>query len=246
MKNPDLNLAQSTKTTFCDYAPIYLKIDKRWGCDLDIIAKAAEKFKNPEVLDLGVGHAWHLANLFFLTSINIKKAVGIDYSSEMLAQAKKLLASIVYDGQQLARRIALKKADILSLPFPKDSFDLALFMNNTLGNIPGGGFKQANQERIKALTEARRVLKKSGILILSVYNSSRFTRNEYKHPLGILWEASSPDSFDFVGRFTGTNSFFYTHWFNRKELEELLTNLDFKILKVEKRGKRIIAVAQKL
>jgi hypothetical protein len=45
-----------------------------------------------------MGYAWHLANLFFVASVNFKRVVGVDYSDKMLEKARVLLSSISYNG----------------------------------------------------------------------------------------------------------------------------------------------------
>ncbi len=150
MKN-NKNLVNTTKQVFDECSQIYLKEDKHWGCDLDIILEHLEKFEEPEIIDLGTGNAWHLANLFFLTSITPKRVIGIDYSDSMLETAKKLLNSVLVNDRPIIEKVELQKEDILSLPFKDESFDIALCLNNTLGNIPAEDFEAAVDKRKNAL-----------------------------------------------------------------------------------------------
>lgn len=241
-----LDLIQSTKQVFDECSSVYLKEDKHWGCDLDIISEYVEKFKEPDIIELGTGYAWHLANLFFVSSVNLRRIVGVDYSENMLAKARELLSSIMYNGHPLTEKIELHKADILSLPFENESFDVAILLNNTLGNIPSETFDKAKEERKKALTEIRRVLRQSGFLILSVYNASKLTEEDkYGEVFELDHALSNLETFDLIVRFKKTETPYYSHWFSRNEICQLLYDVSFRVVEVEERKKRIVVVAQK-
>jgi len=248
MYQVNLDLTKTTKQVFDECAPVYLREDKHWGCDLDIISEYVEKFKGPEIIELGTGYAWHLANLYFLVSCNLKRVVGIDYSGKMLEMARVLLSSISYNGQPLIEKIELKKADILSLPLPFDeeSFDVAILLNNTLGNIPAENFGKARQKRKEALTEIRRILKNFGFLILSVYNADRLTEEDkYGEVFELDHNLSNLETFDLVVRFKETGTPYYSHWFTKNEICKLLYDVSFRVVEVEERKKRIVIVGQK-
>jgi SAM-dependent methyltransferase len=246
MHRVNVDLTKTTKQVFDECAIVYLKEDKHWGCDLDIISEYVEKFKEPEIIELGTGYAWHLANLYFVASCNLKRVVGIDYSEKMLEMARTLLSSISYNGQPLIERIELKKADILSLPFDDESFDVAILLNNTLGNIPAESFYKAKQKRKKALTEIKRILKNSGFLILSVYNADRLTEEDkYGEVFELDHNLSNLETFDLIVRFKETGTPYYSHWFTKNEICQLLYDVSFRVVEVEVRKKRIVIVAQK-
>lgn len=246
MHQTKLDLMRSTKQVFDECATVYLREDKHWGCDLDIISEYVEKFKESEIIELGTGHAWHLANLFFITSTKLKRVVGIDYSDKMLEQARTLLNSILLNGRPLIDKVELKKADILSLPFEDESFDVTLLLNNTLGNIPGETFDKAKGQRKKALSEIRRVLRQSGFLITSVYNSNKLTEEDrYGKVFELDHRHSNLETLDLVVRFKESGTPYYSHWFTTNEIRQLLYDVSFRVVVVEERGKRIIVVAQK-
>ena len=227
----------------------YIREDKHWGGDLDVIRKYVEKFCELSILDVGVGYAWHLANLLFIipSSVRITRTIGLDYSEKMLQKAAEFLASFCPGGRCAREHMQLKHGDILSLPFERDSFDVVLCLNNTLGNISGGEFKDAAINRCKALKEINRVLRVGGYIILSVYNADRFAS---KHSYGNVFELdpslSSLDSFDFVIRVKNKDVLFYSHWFNDQEITTLLRDTCFDLSEVEHRQKRIVVVAQKV
>lgn len=246
MRKIKLDLVKSTKKVFNECAPIYLKEDKHWGCDLDIISEYVEKFKETEILELGTGHAWHLANLFFVTSANLKRITGIDYSANMLKQAKQLLSSIYYNGHPLIERIDLRKEDIMALPFESEEFDVAFLLNNTLGNIPAKTFEDAKEQRKNALKGIKKIIRKSGYLILSVYNANKLLEEDkYGEVFELDPDLSALETFDLVVRFKGNNTPCYSHWFNKDETERLLYEASFRIVEVEERKKRLVVVAQK-
>jgi SAM-dependent methyltransferase len=246
MRQVNVDLIKTTKQVFDECAPVYLKEDKHWGCDLDIISEYVEKFKEPEIIELGTGYAWHLANLYFVAPCNLKRVVGIDYSEKMLEMARTLLSSISYNGQPLIERIELRKADILSLPFDDESFNVAILLNNTLGNIPAESFYKAKQKRKKALTEIKRILKNSGFLILSVYNADRLTEEDkYGKVFELDHNLSNLETFDLIVRFKETGTPYYSHWFTKNEICQLLYDVSFRVVELEVRKKRIVIVAQK-
>lgn len=240
------NLIGSTKQVFDECASVYLKEDKHWGCDLDVISEYVERFENPEVVELGTGYAWHLANLFFTCSSNIKRIAGVDYSDNMIAEARKLLNSIYYRGRPIAEKVELQKGNILSLPFENASFDIGILVNNTLGNIPAKSLERGREERKKALRETWRILRKSGFLIVSIYNSSKLTEEDkYGEAFELDHELSSLETFDLIIRYKQTGTSYYSHWFSGNEICQLLYDASFKVVEVEERKKRIVVVAQK-
>jgi SAM-dependent methyltransferase len=246
MHQTRIDLIKSTRQVFEECSKIYLKEDKHWGCDLDIISEYVEKFKNPKLIELGTGYAWHLANLFFVSSAEFERVVGLDYSPNMLEKAHSLLNSISYNGTSLAKRIELKEGSVLSVPYEDESFDVALMLNNTLGNIPAHSFNKAKDQRRKALSEAKRVLSPTGYLILSVYNATKLTEEDkYGEVFDLDHDLSNLETSDLVVRYKKTDTPYYSHWFNINEIRQLVYDVSFKIVEAEERRNRIIVVAQK-
>ncbi|MEM3104370.1 MAG: class I SAM-dependent methyltransferase [Candidatus Bathyarchaeia archaeon] len=241
-----VDLIPTTKQVFDECAPLYLREDKHWGSDLDVIREYVEKFKTPNVIELGTGYAWHLANLFFVSSVTLGRVVGVDYSDEMLKMAEAFLKNVFLDKQPLRNKVDLRKADILSLPFEAGSFDVAMCLNNTLGNIPGKDFKESKEKRKLALKEMHRILKRKGFLILSVYNAARLTEEDkYGEVFELDSKLSDLENFDLVVRFKNTNTPYYSHWFHNSELKRLVYDISFKVVEMEERKKRIVLVGQK-
>ncbi|MCD6572887.1 MAG: class I SAM-dependent methyltransferase [Thermoplasmata archaeon] len=97
-------------------------------------------------IDIGCGNGRHLKLME-----NRGMAAGIDIAFNMLLIAKKKSNAL------------LVQADAIHLPFPSHIFDYALFIA-ALHNIKG------RENRIKALKEMNRVLKKNGTAIISVWS----------------------------------------------------------------------------
>jgi SAM-dependent methyltransferase len=237
-------LYDSTRQVFDDCAPVYLAEDKHWGADLDIIRKSSDLHRPADVIELGTGHAWHLANLFRIASSSVSRLVGIDYSSQMLKQAQSLLREVEFKGIALEEKVELLQCDMLDLERFARSFDVALCLNNTLGNIPGSDSTSAANRRGAALAEAGRVLRPEGKLVLSVYNANRIsTENQYGEVFGVDIDASDRKSHDYIVEFYPTNSRYYSHWFFESEISHLLQENGFEIDILETRQKRIVCMA---
>lgn len=80
------------------------------------------------------------------------KYTGIDNSKELLKIAKKKYPKLTF-----------RHGDILKLPFPKAYFD-SVWCIAVLHHLP------AKSLQLKALKEMKRVLKKNGVLLLTVWN----------------------------------------------------------------------------
>lgn len=243
----DLGLRQSTKAVFDQCANVYLREDKHWGCDLDIIRKYVECFSDPEILEVGTGHAWHLANLYFVSSAKIKRSVGIDYSDEMLSRARVFLNGILYEGRPILERIELVQADICDVNLANEAFDVGLLLNNTLGNLPGRTFEDARNQRKRALHILHGALRTERYLIVSVNNADRLTEEDkYGDVFELDLDLSNLDTMDLVVRFKKTKTPYYSHWFTVLEIRQLLYEAGFRIDQIDEREKRIVVVAQKI
>src|SRR3989344_698413 len=108
--------------------------------------------KGMHILDLGCGTGRTTAHLFRLDD----KIVGVDYSESMIKMAHERLPLIDF-----------RVADARMLPFADDGFDAVIFSFNGLDYL------YPNEERIRALTEVRRVLRKGGFFIFSSHNRFR-------------------------------------------------------------------------
>jgi len=174
--------------------------------------------KKGKILDMGCGSGRNI--------LKIKRAryYCVDFSAEMLkfaektAKKEKILADFF--------RLDFGKEN---LPFKDNFFDSAIFIS-TLHCIEG------ENERKKALKELYRVLKKGKEAMITVWNKEQ---NELAKKLNaregfVNWKKDN------------INYQRYYYFYNKKELENLLKNIGFKVVKyssyAEKHSKRNIIV----
>ena len=106
--------------------------------------------KNSVVLDVGCGFGRHIKIL----SKFCKKVIGIDNNKAMVTKARKNLAELT--------NIEIYSEDAQKLHFKNEFFDYAICMTNTFGTFLN--------KKLKILREIKRVLKKNGKIIVSVYS----------------------------------------------------------------------------
>ncbi len=104
--------------------------------------------KGSKVLDLGCGNG-RFYHWFQEKGVDY---VGVDFSSSLIEIAKKKFP----EGK-------FYLGNALELPFKNSEFD-ALFAIALLHHIP------SNELRLKVLLEAKRVLKRNGLFVLTVWN----------------------------------------------------------------------------
>lgn len=103
------------------------------------------------LLDIGCGNGRNL--LPFLEKQF--SCIGMDFSKGMIREAKKFLEKKEFSAFLLV-------GDALSLPFKEDAFDCVLYVR-ALHHIP------TKELRISSLKEVKRVLKKDGKILISVW-----------------------------------------------------------------------------
>ncbi len=146
--------------------------------------------KGDKVLDLGCG------NGRFYPLLKETQYIGVDPSSELIKIAKE-------DYPQGDFLVAYGN----DLPFEDEYFD-KIYSIAVLHHLP------SIKSRKELLNEAKRVLKKGGVMILTVWNLEEKTKGEVD--VFIPWYGSK-----------GT----YFHCFNLKELIQLAKELDFEVIK---------------
>ena len=191
-----------------------------------------DNIKNGDsILDIGCG------NGRFLEVIKGKvfQYTGIDNSESLITYAKK------WQGD----KGKFIHADALSLPFENDSFDVVVSFG-VLHHIPSKKFRK------QFLKEAYRVLKKDGLLIITVWNlwNKRLTPIIKKHAIKKLLGKSKLDFRDIFLPFGKKQDVRYLHAFTEKELHKLLKKSGFEIKemkRVKRRGdnENIVAICKK-
>jgi len=174
-----------------------------------------EKYnKTPiRIIDIGCGNCRNL--------IPFQKddCYGVDFSKKMLEKAKLI-------SKKHKLNLKLYKAELTKLPFKNNFFDRALMLAS-LHHI------ENNKDRIKALEELHRILKKDGIALITVWNKwqLRFLFNQKN--TYIKWKIKEK----IYDR--------YYYLFNYFELKNLIKKPNFKILESKSFGKNIIFIVKK-
>ena len=107
---------------------------------------------NSKILDIGCGFGRHIE----LIADFSKEVIGIDNNSGMIKKAKNRLSNF--------KNVKLFVQNAQKLEFKKDYFDYVICFTNTFGNFP--------DIKENVLKEMKRVCKKDGQIIISVYNDN--------------------------------------------------------------------------
>ncbi|HEC89094.1 MAG TPA: class I SAM-dependent methyltransferase [Thermoplasmatales archaeon] len=126
--------------------------DKTRGKPWKICIEFVEKLpKDSVIVDLGCGNGRHLIPC----TQHCIKAVGLDISLNLL--------KIIQNKTIGMKNIELIHGNLKDLPFRDDSFDAILYIAS-LHNI------KYRENRIKSLREVKRIMKKNGIGLISVWS----------------------------------------------------------------------------
>lgn len=236
MKFP-FNIALECKSLFRGYADNFPIGDYQWSADDNIIDRFFNNIKFPSgVLDAGCGPGVYLECLF---SNNLKlsgEIIGFDFIFEMVLRANN-------EGRSKFAKFIC--ADIKNMPFKPNSFGFILCTNNTLGNIPAENAEVSAQLRQNLLRILNDLTKPGGAFFLSVYNkagldlnqpysSDRWIDNEYS-------DSSQGELFLWRRDINGNLARVYSHWFELKEVTDLLEQAGFSRIKTNVEDKHIRA-----
>ena len=184
-----------------------------------------------EILDIGCGNG-RLLNLVGDKNINY---TGIDSSKELIEIAKKN-----HNGRK-----TFLHANALSLPFQDKTFD-TVFSIAVLHHVP------SKQFRTCFVSEACRVLKPKGILILTIWNiwQWRFFKIHALHMIKKLIGRSDLDLGDTIISFGQKKRQRYVHAFTRRSLRRLLEKNGFSVSSIKEARRQsgyanLVVIAQK-
>lgn len=125
--------------------------------EITVLDELREKLRNMKMLDIGVGAGRTTGHFACLT----KEYVGIDYSPSMIAAAQKKF-------QNYPKKISLLTMDARNMTlFPDGYFDFALFSYCGIDYV-------SHEDRLKILSEIRRILRKGGFFFFSTHNLNYF------------------------------------------------------------------------
>ena len=184
-----------------------------------------------KILDIGCGNG-RLLNLFENKEIDY---TGIDSSKELIEIAKKN-----YSNER-----NFIHGNALSLPFQNKTFD-TVFSIAVLHHVPSKKFRTC------FVTEANRVLKPKGTLVLTVWNiwQWRFLKTHILHTIKKLVGRSDLDLGDTIISFGQKKRQRYVHAFTKRSLCRLLEKNGFTVSSIKETQRRsgyanLVVIAQK-
>ncbi len=172
---------------------------RHWPLLRQELEELAQRWQGGRLLNVGCGHGPD-----FLPFTQGFELWGIDFSSQMLEQARRYSAKFNF-------YINLVAADMLSLPFSNHTFDWAIAVA-AYHHIKG------QNERGGAFCELKRVLKPGGEAFLTVWNRGQ-----------PRFRVKSPEQ-EIPWRLRGKTVYRYYHLYSYSELKRLLTKVGFEIL----------------
>ena len=127
--------------------------------EITVLNELKEKLQNMKMLDIGVGAGRTTGHFACFT----KEYVGIDYSPSMVAAAQKKF-------QNYPKKISLLTMDARNMTFfPDGYFDFVLFSYCGIDYV-------SHEDRLKILSEIRRILRIGGFFSFSTHNLNYFKR----------------------------------------------------------------------
>ena len=184
---------------------------KPWVQCLEFINNTS---KNCIIADIGCGNGRHLLP----AAKQCKHVFGLDISSELLYIIKKKLLNDKFQN------VSLIHSDVVNIPLKNNSINAVLFIAS-LHNIE----KRIN--RLNSLKEVRRILKKDGLALISVW--SRW-QDKYKMHFLKKWFTQSENTefgdINIYWKQHGLNIPRFYHLYSKKEFKKDLIDANLKIL----------------
>jgi tRNA (uracil-5-)-methyltransferase TRM9 len=217
-------ILQSVKDTYNAIAEDFSNTRKGYSKDFSEFLEYIDE--NDFVLDVGCGNG-RLAS-FLKDRLPKAKYLGLDNNEQFLKIAKNNNpGSHFIFGDQLELPIDNETADIL-------------FNIRSFHHLP------SKKMRLNSLKEMKRVLKKGGIIIITVWNiwQKKYLLQIFSSFLRFIFTLGSYDYNDTFIRW-GKNHKRYYHAFTINELSNIVKMSGFKIIKTEKLGHDYLLIAEK-
>lgn len=190
-----------------------------WKSEKYVIKKY---FKNQDykILDIGCGTG---RTTFALSDLGYQNITAVDLTPEMIAEAKRI-------NEQRNTELEFRVGDATDLKFEDNSFNYAIFSFNGMMQIP------QRKNRIKALCEIKRVVKKGGTFIFTTHD--RDTNEDFKK----FWEKEEkiwaegnqdPRVYEYGDKILASDSDerdLFIHFPNRKEILDCLNESGWQLL----------------
>jgi len=187
---------------------------KPWDICLDYIRNLP---KNSIVADFGCGNGRHLIPC----AKHCKKVYGLDISKELLDIVKRKVE------KQNINNVELIHSNLIKTPLKDQSVDSVIFIA-TLHNI------KKRENRIKALTEVKRVLKKDKTSMISVWSrwQDKF-RKEFLKKIFQIKNKNEYGDIDIYWRQHGLNIPRFYHLYSKREFEKDIKKAGLEILEIK-------------
>ena len=209
------NIIRKNQETWDYIAESFDKTRRRpWKQCIDFIKTLKE---TDLVVDMGCGNGRHLV----LCAEYCKQVIGLDKSKELLYIAKNK------SKEKKLKNIIFLHSDITFVPIKNETVDAILYIA-TLHNI------QDREKRIQSLIELKRILKKDGSALISVW--SRW-QDKYRKLFFKKWftqvDKSEFGDIDIYWRQHGLNIPRFYHLYSRKEFIEDIREVGLEIDEIE-------------
>jgi alkylated DNA repair protein alkB family protein 8 len=169
------------------------------------------------VADIGCGNGRHLIP----SAKRCKTALGLDISGELLSIVLRKIQ------KQNLKNVSLLHSDVVNIPLENNSIDSVLFIA-ALHNIQG------KDKRVKSLKEVKRILKKDGKALISVWSRSqdKYKKMFFKKPSNQEKNTDFGD-IDIYWRQHGLNIPRFYHLYSKQEFLNDLKKAGLKIIEFQ-------------
>lgn len=187
---------------------------KPWKQCIDFINTLSKDYV---VADIACGNGRHLIPC----ARRCKKVIGVDFSRELLKIVKDKV------GKEQLNNVEIIYSNVLDLPLEENSIDAVLFIA-ALHNIKG------RKNRIQSLKEIKRVLKKDGKALISVWSrwQDKYRKMFFKKWF-ILFRREEFGDISIYWRQHGFNIPRFYHLYSKREFLKDLKEAGFEIVNIE-------------